>query len=78
MNDIIAFFFFKKIGPDIPFSKNGTLGNTQEMQQSCSTTFPKHQKKERYGTNKEKTNATDETTDARRTTMTEKLPWNDQ
>ena len=38
--------------------------DTQEMPQSRSTTYPKHQKKERWGTTNDKTNATYKTTDA--------------
>ena len=38
--------------------------------------LPRHQKKERWGINHDKTNATYETTDAR--TATEEPPWNGQ
>ena len=39
--------------------------DTQEMPQSRSGAFPRHQKMERWGTNKDKTNVTFETIDAR-------------
>ena len=45
------------------------------MPQSRSTAIPRHQKKERLGTNKDKTNATYKTTDAQ---ATKKPPWNRQ
>ena len=51
------------------------------MPQSLSTALPKHQKKERWGTNKHKTNATYQTTDARTKknfnsgTVFERLVW---
>ena len=50
---------------------------TQAMPQSRSTALPKHQKKERWGTNNDKTNVIYETTDVRGT-ATEELPWHDQ
>ena len=37
--------------------------DTQEMPQWRSTALPKHQKKERWGTNKDRTNTIYETTD---------------
>ena len=37
--------------------------DTQEMPQSRSTTFPRHQKKERWGINKDKTNTAFEITE---------------
>ena len=44
------------------------------MPQSQSTAFPSHQKTERWETNKDKTNATYETTDKNKT-ATEESPW---
>ena len=38
--------------------------NTQKLPQSRNTAFPRHQKMERLGTNKDNTNATYEATDA--------------
>ena len=45
------------IGKDTHYMKN-INEDTQEMSQSQSTTFPRHQKKERLGANNDKTNAT--------------------
>ena len=51
-----------------------------EMPQPRTTALPRHQKKERLGTNKENTNAIFETTDAHKQNRnaTYASPWNDQ
>ena len=55
-----------------------TSENTQEMPQSQITSFPGHQKKERLGTNNDKTPHMKPLMHKERRTATEKLPWNDQ
>ena len=52
-----------KVNTVNPFLDN-ISEDTQEMPQLQSTSLPGHQKKERWGINKEKTNATHETIDA--------------
>ena len=49
-------------------------GVIQEMKRS--TALPSHQKDRRWGTYKDNTNATYETTDAQKRAVTEKPPWN--
>ena len=58
-------------GPDattnnLIFRNKNISQGTLELPQSRSTALPRHQKKERWGTNKEKTIATYETTDAQK------------
>ena len=55
----------------------GINEDNQEKPQSQSTAFTRHQRKERWGTNNDKTNVTYETYDTQtKTTTTEETPWN--
>ena len=85
-NDIVS---FEQLGPDIYFVKTScvscvvtetifrdTSDDAQEMVQPRSTAFLRHQRKERCGTNKDKTNTSYEATEEEERTAAEEPPWN--
>ena len=69
-------FFFRL---SVPSSSINISDNTQKISQSRSTALMAYQKKKRWGTNKDTTNVTYETTDAqRKKNCNREPPWDDQ